>query len=275
MAGIARSGALASPCRNALRGGLPVAALFLTLTFSPSAASELDISEYRSAVNDLSGILSGSEVRRLEERIIRYRDTTGIEIGILAVKSLDGAALEDYAHDVYQKWGPGAKDRDNGVLLVVAWDDHLARIEVGYGLEASLTDLEAGRIVSRQSIMAERFREGDAYGGFESVVEGIQSAVAGDYDPPEERSGSQPPQAALLAFFTLMMFMMLMAAIARRRARRLGVWGRGFGGAGLGGFGALGGLGGFGRGMGGGRSSGGGFTFGGGSSGGGGASGGW
>jgi uncharacterized protein len=271
--------------QSAFRGGVSArlylsrpagaaALLWLLLLAWPARLSALEPPAYRSAVNDLAHLLSESESRRLEEQIVRYRDSTGIEIGILAVESLEGASLEDFAHDVFRTWGIGRGDRDNGVLFLVAWNDHLARLEVGYGLEASLTDLEAGRLVSKRSQMAERFREGDRYGGFEAVVTGIQAAVAGDYDPVETETDTDPPQVALLLFLAFMMFIMFMAAVARRRARRLGVWGHGSWSGLPGGLAGFGNLGGFGRGFGG-RSSGGGFRFGGGSSGGGGASGGW
>jgi uncharacterized protein len=250
-------------------------ALLLLWCLAPGHAGAIEVPDYRSAVTDQAGILPAADSRRLEGAIASYRDSTGIEVGILTVKSLEGASVEDFAHDVFRKWGLGAKGKNNGVLFLVAWDDHLARLEVGYGLEGSLTDLEAGRIVSKRSLMAERFREGDVYGGFMAVVDGIQSAVAGDYDPPERREKTQPPQVALFLFLAIMIFIMIMSAIARNRARKLGVWGRGPWGGGMGGLGGLGGFGGFGRGLGGGGRSGGGFTFGGGSSGGGGASGGW
>lgn len=254
--------------------------MVLALPILYGSVAALDVPSYRSPVNDLAGILSSSEEGHLERRILAYRDTTGIEIGILTVETLDGAPPEDFAHDVYRKWGVGDSAKDNGVLFLVAWKDHLARLEVGYGLEGALTDLESGRIVSKQSDMAGHFREGDVAGGFEAVVDGIGAAVAGDYNPPPRRKKEPSSQMTLIGFLMFLMFVMFIAAIARRRARRLGVWGRGpWGPGGLGGFGGmggLGGLGGFGRGFGGGGGGGGGgFHFGGGSSGGGGASGGW
>lgn len=244
----------------------------LALLAFHSSAAALDIPPYKSAVNDLAGLLSSSEENRLESRIRTYRDSTGIEIGILTVESLEGAAIEEFAHDVFRAWGVGDTAKDNGVLFVVAWQDHLARLEVGYGIEGALTDVESGRIVSKQSVMASHFREGNVNAGFLAVLDGIELAVAGDYDPPPRRAKKPSSQVSLLGFLSFMVFMMFLAALSRRRARRMGVWGHGSWGSAMG---ALGGLGGFGRGSGGGHTSGGGFHFGGGSSGGGGASGGW
>ncbi len=255
------------------RGLVRGAALLVLL--QAAAVFALEVPPYRSAVNDLADILSRSEESRLESRIQRYRDSTGIEVGVLTVPSLEGGSIEDFAHNVLKTWGVGDSARDNGVLFVVAWQDHAARLEVGYGLEGALTDVECGRIVSRQSPMAEQFRAGRVGEGFEEVLTGIQAAVAGDYDPPPARKSGKTSNVALLGFIVMMMLVMFISAAQRRRARRLGLWGHGsWGGSGLGGLGGFGMLGGLGRGSGG-SSSGGGFHFGGGSSGGGGASGGW
>jgi len=195
----------------------------------------------------------------LSDKILQYRKQSGIEIGVLIVESLKGAPLEDYAHDVFAKWGIGQKARNNGALLLIATGDRKARIEVGYGLEGALTDLECGRIVSRNAPMADAFRGGDYAGGIGAAVDGMIAGIAGDYEaPPVTSSGDAPP--ATLIFIMLMLFVLF--ARFRRRARigGPGGWSRGP----FGGFGGLGG-----------GSSSGGFSFGGGSSGGGGASGGW
>ncbi|PWB76322.1 hypothetical protein C3F09_00605, partial [candidate division GN15 bacterium] len=170
-------------------------------------------------------------------------------------------SLENYAHDVLAKWGIGQKGKDNGVLFLVAIQEHKARVEVGYGLEDKLTDLEAGRLVNRNSPMAEAFREGDYAGGVNAVLDGIVQAIGGEYNPPKpKKKGNRLPPFAPLAF---VIFFIIISIL-----RRAGSSGRRFGGPFIGGFGGFGG--GFGGGGGGG-----GFSFGGGSSGGGGASGGW
>src|SRR5512138_982335 len=78
---------------------------------------------YQGPVVDQGGILSDSEERQLEDKIIAYSQQSKNEIGVLIVKSLGNHSLEDYAHDVYNKWGIGQKDKDNGVLLLIALDE--------------------------------------------------------------------------------------------------------------------------------------------------------
>ena len=66
------------------------------------------------------------------------------------MKTIGGKSIENYWIDLARAWGVGAKDKDNGVLLTIAYNDHKLRIDVGRGLEGTLTDLQAGRIISEQ-----------------------------------------------------------------------------------------------------------------------------
>jgi uncharacterized protein len=231
----------------------------------------LDIPAYSSPVTDLAGVLTGGERQQLSADILDYRRKAGVEIGVLIIPTLDGMPLEDYAHDVFSEWGVGRASDDDGVLFLVAWEDRKTRLEVGYGLEGALTDLEAGRIVNKRSPMATHFRNGEVSAGVQSVIDGIKEAVAGDYRPPEGEHNSSSGLSHTAIFFLIMAFIFFMRIARAARMRRKSGWTKGsfddF-------WGGLGGMGGLGSGSGG-SSSGGGFSFGGGSSGGGGASGGW
>jgi uncharacterized protein len=238
-------------------------AVILSLLIVFVTAYALDVPPYRSPVTDLGGVLNDQQRQQLEQKIIDYRAQSTNEIGILIVKNLDGDDIENYSHDVYAKWGIGKKGKDNGVLFVMSVADRKARLEVGYGLEGELTDLESGRIVSRQSPMASAFRANDYYGGVSAVVDGIIQAIGGEYNPPPSKKdrGRNPVSFIIVMIIGAVVLLM-----------------RIFGGGMMGGFrGPMGGgwtSGGLFSG-GGGGGGGGGFSFGGGSSGGGGASGGW
>ncbi|MDD4051417.1 MAG: TPM domain-containing protein [candidate division Zixibacteria bacterium] len=221
--------------------------------------------EYKGPINDLAGVLDASDIQKLETKAIDYRDRTGSEIGVLIVPTLGGRALEDYAHDVFKAWGIGQKGKDNGVLFLVAVQEKKARVEVGYGLEGQLTDVESGRLVNRNSPMSEHFRAGNYAGGVDAVLDGIVQAIGGDYNPPQRKAGRSDGVRPFLTI-GLVLFFLLMTIFRKDKNTR-----RRFGGPFGGGFG--GGM--FGGGSSSGGGGGGGFSFGGGSSGGGGASGGW
>lgn len=241
------------------------------LVFAAAVLVAAEIPGYKGPVNDYAGVLDRNALGMLEDKVLAYRSSTGSEIGVLIVQSMDGRAIEDYAYDVFREWGIGQQGKDNGVLFVVAVEEKKARVEVGYGLEGDLTDLEAGRLVNRQSPMAQHFRQGDYAGGVNVVLDGIVAAIGGEYDPPKGKDGGS--QKSPLGIIGLIVLFIIFSIISRRG----GGGGRRFGGPFIGGM--LGGMMMGGRGFGGGRSGGfggGGFGgFGGGRSGGGGASGGW
>jgi uncharacterized protein len=234
----------------------------------------LDIPPYSSPVTDLSGVLTGGERQKLSGNILDYRREAGVEIGVLIIPTLDGVALEDFAHDVLEEWGVGRATEDDGVLFLVAWEDRAARLEVGYGLEGALTDLEAGRIVNKRSPMAGHFRNGEVATGVQSVIDGIKEAVAGDYRPPDNGRTSTSGLSPFVIFFIIMAFVVFVRIARQIRLRRRSGWTRGSFDDFWGGFGGTSGMGSWRSGSGS-SSSGSGFSFGGGSSGGGGASGGW
>ncbi len=238
-------------------------ASFLIVLLLAASCYALDVPPYNSPVTDLANVLSAQQRQELEQKIVNYRAQSTNEIGVLIIKSLDGASLDDYSHDVFAKWGIGKKGKDNGVLFLMSVDDRKARLEVGYGLEGELTDLESGRIVARNSPMAAAFRADDYNTGVNAVVDGIIQAIGGEYNPPAQRSRNGQNPAAFFGFIIIGIVAMIMRLIFGRIRGGGGRWWGPMGGGWTGG------------GFSGGGGGGGGFSFGGGSSGGGGASGGW
>ena len=123
-------------------------------------------------VNDNAQILSESAKELLSEELKAHEDRTSNQVVVLTITSLQGESIEDYSNQVYNEWGLGQQDMDNGILMVVVSDERKMRIEVGYGLEGEMTDLMAGRII--REVMAPRFREGDYDGG---VTEGALAVI--------------------------------------------------------------------------------------------------
>lgn len=245
------------------------AAFALVLLILTSSLYGLDVPLYSSPATDLADLLSADELRALNQKLLDYRTQSGHEIAVLLIPTLGDEALEDYAHKVFNKWGVGKGAQDNGVLFLLALQEKKTRIEVGYGLEGDLTDAESGRIVGRNSPMADHFRSRDWSGGVDAVVDGIITAIGGEYTAPQE-SGKKTQIPFGIKIFIIIILMIIIGKIVDAVRGVSSFGGRGGWGTG-GGFGGLGGFGGGSSGGGGG----GGFSFGGGSSGGGGASGGW
>ena len=182
------------------------------------------------------------------------------------VPSLQGYDIERFANELFRAWALGQKNRNNGVLFLVAPNEREVRIEVGYGLEGTLTDALSADII--QNRILPRFRAGDIPGGITSGVDAILAAIEGTYQPVATPHSSSDQYRALIPVLFFIAWLVLVNILSNRRRRGRWVYGSGVPGVWIGGPG-WGGRGGFGG------SGGGGFSGGGGSSGGGGASGRW
>jgi uncharacterized protein len=146
------------------------------LFFSPTGSifAEVTYPDYTAMVNDFTGTLDSGWKSSIEELCIKVRNETGAEIAVAVVSDLQGITIEEYAVKLFEKWGVGKADKDNGVLLLVSMQDRKVRIEVGYGLEGVITDLKAGNIIN--DIIVPRFKQNDYNVG---IYDGVY-ALAGE-----------------------------------------------------------------------------------------------
>src|SRR5947207_14416132 len=124
-------------------------------------------------VVDEANILSPAARERLTAALKAHEDATTNQIAVLTVPTIQPDSIEDYAVKVFASWKLGQKGKDNGVLVVVVPKDHKMRIEVGYGLEPTLTDGAAGQIIRAQ--MTPWFKSGNYDRGIEAGVAAIIS----------------------------------------------------------------------------------------------------
>lgn len=132
-------------------------------------------------VLDEANVIPADIEARIEKLSAEIESATpGAEIAVVTVTSLGGITIEEYAEERFDQLGVGAKDKDNGVLLLVAMTERQMRIEVGYGLEGALPDSKAGSIID--SIMTPKFKAGDIAGGIEAGHAAIAGVVAEEYE---------------------------------------------------------------------------------------------
>ena len=237
-------------------------------------------------VNDFAGVLSAEQKEILEQKLVALDDSTSNQIAIVLIKTLNDYPIEDYANKLFRSWGIGSKGTNNGVLIVAAIDDHLVRIEVGYGLEGAIPDITANSIIEND--IAPSFKTQNFYQGLNLATDDVSKAAAGEYHVQRQTNNDNNSSSGGGTGAGIIIIIVIIIIIILRR-------GGGSGGGGMmsrSGYGGLGGfvlgsmlgnaLGGGGRGWSGGGGGGfgggggGGFGgFGGGSSGGGGASGSW
>jgi len=251
---------------------LPPALLLLVVLAAPGAAALRIPPPPDQRVNDYAGALAPADRDRLEQALIAREASSRNQVVVAIFRSLEGESLEDYSIRLAKAWRIGQKGLDNGVIFLVFLDDRKMRIEVGYGLEGSLTDAVSSSIV--RDVVAPRFRAGQVADGIGAGLDAIDRAIAGTYQRPPGPNRGQPTHgfgwrealALLFVFF-------LIAALVTNRMQQAGLRRRGWtgGSSGWGGPFIGGGMGG--GWSGGGGRSGGGLRGGGGSFGGGGSSG--
>ena len=143
-----------------------------------SLALALDFPPLTGRVVDQANIMTAQSRTDLEAKLKELEDKSSIQLVVATVKSLQGSDVETYANGLFRSWKLGEAKKNNGVLLLIAPAEHKVRIEVGYGLEGTLTDALSSVIIS--SAIVPRFKAGDFSGGIERGVDGIVSVLSGD-----------------------------------------------------------------------------------------------
>lgn len=148
-----------------------------------------DVPYLTGRITDNAQLLSQEVNRSLSDSLQAHEKRTGNQIAVLTISTLGGESIEDYSVRVFESWKLGQKGKDNGVLMVVVPGDRRMRIEVGYGLEGTLTDAMAGRII--QTVMTPKFKNGDFEGGIVDGAGAVMKLLEGGELPQSEvKSGS-------------------------------------------------------------------------------------
>ena len=129
---------------------------------------------------DNANIITRKDKQEINSYLENLENSTGAQVAVLTVNSLDGDSIEDFSIKVAESWQLGQKDKDNGALIVVALKEHKPRIEVGYGLEGTLTDTKCGLIL--RNVIIPEFRNGDYS---EGILKGVKN-IAGLLSENEE-----------------------------------------------------------------------------------------
>src|SRR3989344_5423668 len=148
--------------------------LVVGLLFFRAAYGQVNYPSPIGHVNDFANLLNPQDKQELERKLRDYRDKTSIEVAVVTVPSLEGLTVEEYTLNLATKWGVGDKEKDNGIVMLVAPNERKMRIEVGYGMEPDLTDAQAGRII--QGTIVPYFKNNQMA---EGVVIGVNTILAG------------------------------------------------------------------------------------------------
>jgi uncharacterized protein len=148
-----------------------------------------------SRVTDLAATLTNAEKTSLEAKLAELEQRKGAQVAVLIVKTTAPEAIEPYSTRVFEAWQLGRKNVDDGVLVVVAKDDHRVRIEVAYGLEGAIPDAAAFRIA--HEYMTPKFRTGDFAGGISAGIDMLTRLIdAEPLPPPQPQTQTQRQRSA-------------------------------------------------------------------------------
>jgi uncharacterized protein len=176
----------------------------------------LEVPQLKGRVNDYAGMLSAYTERQLDETLRRLEHTDSTQIVVATIPSLRGESLEAFSIRIAEQWEIGRKGLDNGAVLLIAKKERKIRIEVGYGLEGSMTDLVSGQII--RNVIVPKFRTGNIDQGVIDGVEAMIAVVRGEFAAAPQpkihegrKTGSHP------GIFSLVFFLALINVLGRLR----------------------------------------------------------
>jgi uncharacterized protein len=197
--------------------------VFVGLLISPWTVWALDVPALTGRVVDLAGALPAHDAEQLTDQLKAHEEKTGNQVAVLILPSLEGEPLEEFSHRVATAWKLGRKGTDNGALLLVALKERKLRIEVGYGLEGTLTDLRSAHII-REEIVP-RFKAGDIPGGVRAGTDAILKTIEGTYQASDDPQGRSALRSGALHYVLIGIVVGFLAGMVLsqglRRARAL------------------------------------------------------
>lgn len=210
---LAAGGAMAAPTR-AGQIDVPVDAAQVA---TPTDAVRVQVPPYSARVLDTTGTLNTAQVAALNEQILAIEADTRAAVVVYMLPTTGEDSIEEYATRVFEKWKLGDTERDDGILILAALEDRRMRIEVGQGLEGTVPDVLAGRIIDQD--MKPRFQRNDYGGGLEAAVSHIGALLRGDIEPPDASRGGITPFG--WAFIAALLWGFAVGVV---RARRTWKW---------------------------------------------------
>tara|TARA_R110002050_G_scaffold273113_1_gene417056 strand:+ start:50896 stop:51729 length:834 start_codon:yes stop_codon:yes gene_type:complete len=186
---------------------------FLSFSFSYAQFEIPERPDFQTSVYDYSKLLSASQKNSLEQKLIKYSDTTSTQIVIAIINSTEGENINYLGAQWGQKWGVGQEKEDNGILILLAKNDRRIAINTGYGIEYLLTDALSKRIIERDIIPY--FKQNDYYGGLNRGADAVFEVLNGEYQGTRKSSNNGFPIE--LIFILVFIFIIILISISKNR----------------------------------------------------------
>lgn len=170
-------------------------------------------------VNDFAKILSESEIATLEQKLRNYQDSTSNQFAVVTVSSLDNYDIESYSYALAKSWGIGQKEKNNGLLILIAPNERKMRIEVGYGLEGAIPDAVCKQII--REVMKPYFKQQNYYAGVDEATNYLIKYASGEYkaDPKAEKGISA---IWIIVFIVIILLLSFISKYQRAKSSHIG-----------------------------------------------------
>ena len=192
---------------------------FLYLTFFLLIAATVSAQEVLPKPNpprlmvDKADMLSPDQQNILEQKLDAFNDSTSNQIAVVIIPTLNDVPVEDYAVKLFRDWGIGVSKHNNGVLLLIAANDHKIRIEVGYGLEGAITDVQSNDIIAND--LTPNFKKQDYYRGIDEAVNSLEQAAAGEYKERGKQKDNNGGGGNILGFIIIAIIFWIIGKIKK------------------------------------------------------------
>ena len=187
-----------------------LACLVAGLCIGRAAAAEPSFPALTGRVVDQAAVLDAGARARIESKLAQLQSKTTTQLVVTTLRSLQGYDIADYGYRLGRHWGIGQKGANNGAILIVAPNERKVRIEVGYGLEGTITDAVA-RLIIENAILP-RFSVGDFSGGIERGVDDLVLLLSGNAEDFKRRAaehGDRPSGASGLTSFAFVILLIV------------------------------------------------------------------
>lgn len=184
---------------------------WLILSTQPIKATSIPSPTQEFYVLDEAGVLSQSTLDTIVSVSSQLQSKTKAQLVVVIVDSLKGESITSFALSILRQWGIGDKDLDNGALILLALDDRLSRIEIGYGLEGALNDAKTGRI--QDTYMLPYYDQGDIDAGILNGYIAIAKEIANEYQISLDVDNPTPYQAPFNFFTDVPLWVLILGAL--------------------------------------------------------------
>ena len=187
--------------------------LALLFAAAVGAANEAPVPPLKARVTDLTGTLDAGQLATLEADLRAFEQRKGSQVAVLMLASTQPETIEQYSLRVAERWKVGRAKIDDGLILVIAKNDHKLRVEVGYGLEGAIPDVVAKRVI--REVIAPHFLANDFYAGIRDGTQALMRLIEGEKLQPAAKAQTQTADDYQSLFVVLLMVVIVGGAVLK------------------------------------------------------------